>query len=88
MCATPSENRRLNWKDSTWFLAFTQFFQYMFSLKQKEIIFGVAASLCDFVSLATGGRSEKTKHPNAHKLRAMGMGLLENLHRGEESCRS
>lgn len=48
------------------------------------MIFGVPASLCDSVSLATGGRSEKRKHANAHKLGVMGKRLLENLHRGEE----
>lgn len=49
------------------------------------MIFGVPVSLCDSVSLATGGRREKKKHPSAPKLGVMGKGLLENPCRGEES---
>lgn len=49
------------------------------------MIFGVLASLCDSVSLATGGRSKKMTYPNAHKLRAMGKGMLKNPRRDEES---
>lgn len=43
------------------------------------------AGLCDSVSLPTGGRNKKIKHPNAHKLRAMSKGMLKNPRREEES---
>ncbi|EOB09050.1 hypothetical protein Anapl_12485 [Anas platyrhynchos] len=48
--------------------------------RAKEIVCKLPSS-----QLSDGGRSEKIKHPNFHKLGSVGKGQLKNLCRGEES---